>query len=157
MSGGACCCGLLLPCLCCPRSKHDRRRVRSSLTNTHREALSKVLSLPSCFFRAALSVVAVASLRLLQAPPFVEASLPRECVRTSLAHLAVGVLTCRLARDTGFLSPSRCLAESCVAGLTGCPPRPGSCPSRCQWRISALSSAQSARHSRRHHSSFAWS
>ena len=50
------------------------------------------LLLPSC------SVVAVASLRLLQALPFVEASLPRECVRTSLAHLAVGVLTCRLAR-----------------------------------------------------------
>ena len=69
------------------------------------------LLLPSC------SVVAVASLRLLQAPPFVEASLPRECVRTSLAHLPVGVLTCRLARDTGLLSPSRCLAESGVAGL----------------------------------------
>ena len=83
------------------------------------------LLLPSC------SVVAVASLRLLQALPFVEASLPRECVRTSLAHLAVGVLTCRLARDTGILSPLRCLAESDVAGLTGCPPRPGSCPSRC--------------------------
>ena len=87
--------------------------------------VSPELLLPSC------SVVAVASLRMLQAPPFVEASLPRECVRTSLAHLAVGVLTCRLARDTSFLSPSRRLAESGVAGLTGCPPRPGSCPSRC--------------------------
>ena len=121
---------LLLPCLCCPRSKHDRRRVRSSLTNTHREALSKVLSLPSCFFRAALSLPSL-HCDCFRHLPFVEASLPRECVRTSLAHLAVGVLTCRLARDTGFLSPARCLAESGVAGLTGCPPRSGSCPSRC--------------------------
>ena len=45
MSGGACYCWslVLLPCLCCTRSKHVQRRVRSLLAIVpHREALWKV-------------------------------------------------------------------------------------------------------------------
>ena len=86
---------LLLPCLCCPRSKHDRRP-RPVVAHEYPSRglveglVAPELLLPNC------SVVAVASLRLLQAPPLCRGVLPRECVRTSLAHLAVGVLTCRL-------------------------------------------------------------
>ena len=81
-----------------------------------------------------VAVVAVASLRLLQATHFVVASLPREC----LAHFACSPGLRRLdvssrARGTSFLSLMTCLA--CVAVPTKCPSRPGSCPPPCQWRI----------------------
>ena len=67
MSGGACYCWrlVLLPCLCCPRSKHVQRRVQSLLAIVrHREALWKVFCSPSCSSRAA----PVASLRLFVHP-----------------------------------------------------------------------------------------
>ena len=70
-----------------------------------------------------VSVVAVAPLRLLQAPllsrcPFHESVLPLRMLTWPSASRACG---------TDFLSPLRCFA--CVAVLMQCPPRFGSCPS----------------------------
>ena len=100
--------------LCADRTAHVQRRVQSLLANITiarpcgRSCRSCELCLPSC------SVVAVALLRLLQAPPFVEVSPPREC----LAHFACSPGRRRLdvssrTRNTSALSPLRCLA--CVA------------------------------------------
>ena len=120
-------------CFCCPRSKHDRRRVRSSLTNTHRKALSTVLSL----LRAARSDLLFLCRRFTataSGTSSLEASLPREC----LAHFACSPGRRRLdvsSRARHRLSVTFEMLESCVAGLTQCLPRHGSCPSRCQWRI----------------------
>ena len=127
---------------CADRTEHVQRRVRSLLTTfpiarpcgrscappspVRRPLVRATPSfflnvVPTCFCRRRRFTATASGTH-----HFVEASLPRECLTTSPGRW-------RLARGTDFLSPLRCLA--CVAVQTQCRPRPGSCPSPCQWRV----------------------
>ena len=119
---------------------------RCSRISPSRGLVESLVAPLSCFFRAALSLPSLDC----DCTPFVEASLPREC----LAHFAWSPGRRRLdvssrPRGTGSLSPLMMLGLCCCSDVTS----PWVLSFALSMANSALNSAQFVCHSRRHHSS----